>query len=186
MDGQTKWQIDASHSAAEFAVKHLMISTVKGHFADVTGTVTVDEANPKAAKVDVSIGVASIDTREAKRDAHLKSADFFDVERFPKILFRSKRVEGSLDGDFMLVGDLTIRDVTREVTLNVESSGTIADPWGGQRAGYSATTKINRKDFGLTWNVALEAGGVVVGDDVKIAIEVELVKQAGKEAAVPV
>ncbi len=182
MSNQTKWQIDASHSAAEFAVKHLMISTVKGHFADVTGTVTVDEGHPGTAKVDVSIGVASVDTRDEKRDAHLKSPDFFDVDRFPKILFRSKRVEGALDGDFKLIGDLTIRDVTREVTLNVESSGRVTDPWGGERAGYAATTKINRKDFGMTFHVALEAGGVLVGDDVKIAIEVELVKQAAKEA----
>ncbi len=182
MNGQTKWQIDASHSAAEFAVKHLMISTVKGYFTDVSGAVTVDENTPGSATVDVSIGVASIDTRDEKRDAHLKSPDFFDVERFPKILFRGKRVEGSLDGEFKLIGDLTIRDVTREVTLNVESSGRVTDPWGGERTGYAATTKINRKDFGLTWNVALEAGGVLVGEDVKIAIEVELVKQAAKEA----
>ncbi len=179
MNTKTNWQIDASHSAAEFAVKHLMISTVKGHFADVTGTVAVDDANPQHPSVDVSIGVASIDTREEKRDAHLRSPDFFDVERFPKITFKSKRAEGPLNGEFKLVGDLTIRDVTREVTLNVESSGTVVDPWGGQRAGFAATTKINRKDFGLTWNVALEAGGVVVGDEVKISIEVELVKQAG-------
>ncbi|HEX8724478.1 MAG TPA: YceI family protein [Gemmatimonadaceae bacterium] len=186
MNTQTKWQIDGSHSAAEFAVKHLMISTVKGHFADVSGTVTVDEANPGDARVDVSIGVASVDTRDVKRDAHLKSADFFDVERFPKIVFKGKRVVGSVDGEFKLVGDLTIRDVTREVTLNVESSGSVVDPWGGQRRGYAATTRINRKDFGLTWNVALETGGVLVGDDVKISIEVELVKQAAKEAAVAV
>jgi polyisoprenoid-binding protein YceI len=179
MNTKTNWQIDASHSAAEFAVKHLMISTVKGHFADVTGTVAVDDANPQNPSVDVSIGVASIDTREEKRDAHLRSPDFFDVERYPKITFKSKRAEGPLNGEFKLIGDLTIRDVTREVTLNVESSGTVVDPWGGQRAGFAATTKINRKDFGLTWNVALEAGGVVVGDEVKISIEVELVKQAG-------
>ena len=186
MNGQTKWQIDAAHSAAEFAVRHLMISTVKGHFAHVTGTVTVDEANPKAARVDVNIGVASIDTRDAKRDAHLRSADFFDVERFPAITFKSKRIDGSVDGEFKLVGDLTIRDVTREVTLNVESSGQVKDPWGGERAGYAASTRINRKDFGLTWNMALETGGVMVGDEVKISIEVELVKEAGKEATVGV
>lgn len=186
MNSQTKWQIDAAHSAAEFAVKHLMITTVKGHFVDVSGTITVDEANPAAAQVDVSIGVASVDTRDEKRDAHLKSPDFFDVERFPTIRFKGKGVKGPVDGAFKLVGDLTIRDVTREVTLDVESSGSVVDPWGGQRRGYAATTKINRKDFGLTWNVALETGGVLVGDDVKIAIEVELVKQAGKEAAVAV
>ncbi len=178
MGTPTTWQIDASHSAAEFAVKHLMIATVKGRFADVKGTVIVDAAEPKTARVDVTIAVASIDTRDEKRDAHLRSADFFDVERFPVITFKGKRVDGPLDGEFKLVGDLTIRDVTREVTLNVESAGQATDPWGGQRAGYAATTKINRKDFGLVWNVALETGGVLVGDDIKISLDVELVKQA--------
>jgi polyisoprenoid-binding protein YceI len=179
MSSRTKWQIDASHSTAEFAVKHLMISTVKGRFGDVTGTVTVDEANPAKADVQVSIGVGSIDTREQKRDAHLRSADFFDVEKFPKIAFTGTRVEGPTDGEFKLVGDLTIRDVTRPVTLNVEAAGQVKDPWGGERAGFSATTRINRKDFGLNWNMALEAGGVMVGEEVKISIEIELVKQAG-------
>jgi polyisoprenoid-binding protein YceI len=183
MNGKTKWQIDASHSTAEFAVKHLMITTVKGHFADVTGTVTVDDANPQAAQVDVTINVASVETRDQKRDAHLRSPDFFDVERFPTMRFRSTRVEGSVAGEFKLVGDLTIRDVTREVTLNVESAGSVVDPWGGERTGYAAATKISRKDFGLTWNVPLETGGMLVGDEVKISIEVELVKVAGKEAA---
>ena len=182
MSGQTKWRIDGSHSAAEFAVKHLMISTVKGHFANVTGSVTVDEANPAKASVNVTIDVGSVDTRDEKRDAHLKSADFFDVQRFPTITFRGKRIDGSIDGEFKLVGDLTIRDVTREVTLNVEAAGSVTDPWGGERTGFAATTKINRKDFGLTWNVALETGGVLVGDEVKISIEVELVKEAAKEA----
>lgn len=183
MGTPTTWQIDASHSAAEFAVKHLMIATVKGHFGDVKGTVTVDDADPKAARVDVAISVASIDTREEKRDAHLKSADFFDVERFPAITFKGKRLDGVLDGEFKLVGDLTIRDVTREVTLSVESAGRAKDPWGGERAGYAATTKINRKDFGLGWNVALETGGVLVGDEIKISIDVELLKQAAQAAA---
>ncbi|MGH7670303.1 MAG: YceI family protein [Gemmatimonadaceae bacterium] len=184
MSDKTKWQVDGAHSTAEFAVKHLMISTVKGDFADVSGTVIVDDANPGTVQVDVSIDAASLRTREPKRDTHLKSSDFFDVARFPKISFTSKRVEGPLDGDFKLVGDLTIRDVTREVTLNVESSGGVIDPWGGERTGYAATTKINRKDFGLTWNVALEAGGVMVGDEVKISIEVELVKQTAPVAPV--
>jgi polyisoprenoid-binding protein YceI len=181
MTSQTKWQIDATHSAAEFAVKHLMISTVKGHFADVTGTVTTDDNDPTKATVDVSIGVASIDTREPKRDAHLRSPDFFDVEKFPKMTFKSTRVEGSIDDDFKLVGNLTMHGVTREVTLNVEPSGHVKDPWGGERAGFAASTKINRKDFGLTWNMALEAGGVMVSDVVKISIELELVKEAPVE-----
>ncbi|HEU4989307.1 MAG: YceI family protein [Gemmatimonadota bacterium] len=180
MSGKTTWQIDTAHSDAEFAVKHLMISTVKGHFGDVTGTVVVDEAVPANSKADVTIAVASIDTRDEKRDAHLRSADFFDVEHFPTLTFKSKRVDGALGGDFKLVGDLTIRGVTREVTLNVESAGTAKDPWGGERSAYSATTKINRKDFGLTWNVALETGGVLVGDEVKISLDVQLVKQAAE------
>ena len=186
MPSQTKWQIDASHSAAEFAVKHLMISTVKGHFADVSGTVTTDDSDPNKVSVDVSIGVASIDTREPKRDAHLRSPDFFDTEKFPKITFKGTRVDGSVDGEFKLTGNLTIRDVTRPVTLNVESAGHVKDPWGGERAGFAATTKINRKDFGLGWNMALEAGGVMVGEEVKIAIELELVKQAPVEAVAAV
>ncbi len=183
MSTPTTWQIDAAHSAAEFAVKHLMIATVKGHFADVQGTVTVDERNATAAAVDVTIGVASIDTRDAKRDAHLKSADFFDAEKYPAITFKGTRINGSVEGEFKLMGDLTIRGVTRAVTLDVQSSGRATDPWGGERAGYAATTRINRKDFGLTWNVATEAGGVLVGEDVKISIEIELVKQAAQAAA---
>lgn len=183
MGTPTTWQIDASHSAAEFAVKHLMISTVKGRFANVSGTVVIDDANPTGATVDVSIGVASIDTRDEKRDAHLRSADFFDVEKYPTITFKGTRITGPVEGDFTLGGDLTIRDVTRPVTLAVESAGQVKDPWGGVRSGFSATTKINRKDFGLTWNVALEAGGVLVGDDIKISIEVELVRQAAPVAA---
>ena len=186
MSNQTTWTIDSAHSAAEFAVKHLMIATVKGHFADVAGTVVLDEADPTKSKVTVSIGVASVDTRDAKRDGHLKSPDFFDVEKFPAITFASRKLSGRVDGEFTLVGDLTIHGVTREVALKVESAGRAKDPWGGERAGFAATTKINRKDFGLTWNVALETGGVLVGDEVKIAIEVELVKQAAKPEPVAV
>lgn len=178
MSSQTKWQIDPAHSTAEFAVKHLMISTVKGRFADVKGTVSVDDNHPANVDVDVSIAAASIDTREEKRDAHLRSADFFDVEKYPAIHFKSTRADGDMSGDFKLIGDLTMHGVTREVTLNVEASGTVKDPWGGERAGFAATTKINRKDYGLTYNMALEAGGVMVSDEVKISIEVELVKEA--------
>jgi polyisoprenoid-binding protein YceI len=173
----TSWKIDSSHTHAEFAVRHLMISTVKGRFADVQGVVHIDAADPASSLVDVTIGVASIDTREPQRDTHLRSADFFDIEHFPHLTFRSTRIEGRGD-EFKLVGDLTIRGTTREVVLDVTSEGRATDPWGGERIGFSATTKIKRSDFGLTWNQLLEAGGVAVGDDVKISIDAELVKQA--------
>jgi polyisoprenoid-binding protein YceI len=173
--GRTTWAIDPVHSSVEFSVRHLMITTVKGRFTDVQGTVVLDDANPAAAAADITVNVASIDTREAQRDAHLRSADFFDVETHPTLTFRSKRV-GSLPGDrFTLVGDLTIHGVTREVTLDITAEGRSKDPWGGVRAGYSATTKIKRSDFGLTWNQVLETGGLAVSDDVKVTIDVQLV-----------
>ena len=172
----TTWKIDPSHTHAEFAVRHLMISTVKGRFAEVQGTVRTDESNPAASQVDVTIGVSSIDTREPQRDAHLRSADFFDADNFPQITFRSTRVDGRGDS-FKLTGDLTIRGTTREVVLDVTTEGRGKDPWGGERAGFSASTRIKRSEFGLTWNQLLEAGGVAVSDDVKISIDVELVKQ---------
>jgi polyisoprenoid-binding protein YceI len=175
--GTTTWNIDASHSHVEFSVRHLMISTVKGRFGEVSGKVVADDANPAGAQIEATINVASIDTREAQRDAHLRSADFFDAENFPTLTFRSTRIEKAGD-ELKVTGDLTIRGTTREVVLDVTSEGRVKDPWGGERAGYSATTKIKRSDFGLTWNMALETGGVVVGDDIKIALEVELVKQA--------
>jgi polyisoprenoid-binding protein YceI len=169
------WNIDPAHSNVEFAVRHLMISTVKGRFADVKGAIVLDDADVTRSTVDVTIGVASIDTRVGQRDDHLRSGDFFDVERFPAITFRSRRVEQNGD-DLKVTGDLTIRDVTREVTLSVTPEGRGTDPWGGVRAGFSATTKITREDFGLTYNQALETGGVLVGSDVKIGIEAELVR----------
>ena len=174
---RTTWQIDPAHTSVEFAVKHMMITTVKGRFTDVSGTVVADEAEPTRSTVEATMSVATIDTRAEQRDGHLRSADFFDVEKYPTITFTSRRIEGDPTGAFRLVGDLTIRGVTKEVTLDVTNEGRGRDPWGGERAGFSATTKINRKDFGLTWNQALETGGVLVGDDVKISIEVELVKQ---------
>jgi polyisoprenoid-binding protein YceI len=173
------WRIDAAHSHVEFAVRHLMISTVKGRFGDVSGTVQVDPTDVARSVVDVSISVASIDTREAQRDAHLRSADFFDVDRFPTMRFRSTRISGDAD-ELKVTGDLTIRDVTREVTLAVTPEGQGRDPWGGERAGFSAKARINRNDFGLTWNQVLEAGGVVVGDEIKISLDLELVKDAAK------
>jgi polyisoprenoid-binding protein YceI len=172
----TTWKIDPAHTNVEFSVRHLMITTVRGRFADVSGSVTSDDTDPAKGSVDITIATASIDTREAQRDAHLRSADFFDVETFPTMTFRSTRIEDAVGDRFTLVGDLTIRGVTREVAFSVTSEGTAKDPWGGHRSGFSATTKIKRSDFGLTWNQLLEAGGVAVGDEVKITIDAELVK----------
>lgn len=173
----TTWTIDPAHTGVEFSLKHLMISTVRGRFGAVSGTIVLDEANPEASTVTAEIDVTSIDTRQEQRDAHLRSADFFDVETFPSIKFASTRIEALGGGSYKVVGDLTIRDVTREVVLETTDEGRGGDPWGGQRAGFSATTKIDRRDFGLTWNQALETGGVVVGTDIKITLEVEAVKQ---------
>jgi len=175
---KTTWKIDPSHSLIEFAVRHLMITTVKGRFGAVEGAVLLDENDPAFASVDVTIDAASIDTREPQRDTHLRSADFFDVATFPHITFTAKRPIARRGQEFELVGDLTLHGVTKEVTLQVTEEGRGKDPWGGERLGFSAKGKIKRSDFGLTWNMALETGGVVVGDDIKIAIEVELVKQA--------
>jgi polyisoprenoid-binding protein YceI len=172
----TTWNIDPAHTNVEFSVRHLMITTVRGRFGDVSGTVSSDDADPTKGSADITIGAASIDTREAQRDAHLRSADFFDVETFPTMTFRSTRIEAGQGNRFTLVGDLTIRGVSREVALEVTSEGTAKDPWGGHRAGFSATTKIKRSDFGLTWNQLLEAGGVAVGDEITIRIDAQLVR----------
>jgi len=172
---QTTWKIDTTHSSVEFAVKHMMIATVKGRFTDVSGTIEFDEQDPTGGRADITIAAASIDTREAQRDTHLKSADFFDVEKFPTLTFRSTRIQGTPQ-EFKMTGDLTIHGVTRPVTLDVTHEGRGKDPWGGERVGYSATGKIKRSDFGLTWNAALETGGFLVGDDVKISLDIELIK----------
>lgn len=172
--------IDAAHSSVEFAVRHMMISTVKGRFGDVAGTVEIPEQGQP--KVDVTINVSSIDTRSEQRDTHLRSADFFDVERFPVMKFVSTKAERAGDG-WKLAGDLTIIGVTRPVTLNVTEEGAGVDPWGNEKVAFSATTKSNRADFGLTWNAALETGGVLVSDEVKISIDAQLVKQAAAKAA---
>ena len=169
------WQIDSAHTTAQFAVKHMMIATVKGSFSDVTGTVSYDPG-VGLINVDVQIPVATIDTRNAQRDAHLRSPDFFDAESHPTITFKGRRIEGDVDSEFRLIGDLSMRGVTREVALNVTREGAGPDPYGNERVGFSATGKVNRQDFGLRWNMALEAGGVVVSDDVKISIDVELVR----------
>jgi polyisoprenoid-binding protein YceI len=174
---RTTWTIDPAHSQVEFAVRHLMITKVRGRFAGVKGTLVTDEADPAKAQVEVVIDVNSIDTREPQRDAHLKSADFFDVETYPTITFKSTRVTDVRGDRFTLVGDLTIHGVTREVALDVTSEGRAKDPWGGERAGYSAATRINRRDFGLAWNQALETGGFVVGDEITISLDLELLRQ---------
>jgi polyisoprenoid-binding protein YceI len=174
------WQIDPAHTDASFSVKHLMISKVRGRFGSVSGEIHLDEGNPTASSVDVRIETGSIDTRQEERDAHLRSADFFDVESHPYITFRSRRIERERDDRYRVVGDLTIRDVTREVTLQVEDEGRGQDPWGGERAAFSATGTVDRRDFGLTWNQALEAGGVLVGNDINLTIEVQAVKQVAQ------
>lgn len=171
------WAIDASHSEVEFSVRHLMISNVKGRFGTVTGEVALDSAKPGKAKIEVSIDVTSIDTREEKRDAHLRSPDFFDAAQFPTMAFRGGTLTGDPEGDFKLTGDLTIRGVTKPITLDVTFEGAGNDPWGGTRRGFSAKAKLLRSAFGLEWNAALETGGVVVGDEVKITINTELVLQ---------
>ena len=180
---RTTWNIDPAHSQVEFAVRHLMITTVRGRFTDVKGSVVTEGEDLTKAQVEVTIDVHSIDTREAQRDAHLKSADFFDAEKYPTITFKSARVTDVRGSSFKLIGDLTIHGVTREVTLDVTAEGTAKDPWGSERAGYSATTKINRSDFGLTWNQALETGGIVVGDEIKITLDLELVKASSQLTA---
>src|SRR5579864_4405643 len=174
------YQIDPAHSAAQFKVRHMMIANVKGEFTKVSGTVTADPSNPSATQIQAVIDASSISTRDEQRDGHLKSADFFDVAKFPSIAFQSSKVAPTGPDSFEVVGDLTIHGVTQPVTLTVEEVTPEAkDPWGNSRRGATAKTKVNRKDFGLQWNVALEAGGFLVGDDIEITIDVELIRQAG-------
>jgi len=174
----TTWKIDPVHSHAEFAIRHLMISTVKGRFGLVNGTVEIDDSDFTRSSAAVAIDVDSIDTHEPQRDAHLKSADFFDAEHHPLIEFRGTRITAVAPdrSTFSLSGNLTMHGVTKEVTLEVTAEGRGKDPWGGERAGFSAHTRIKRSEFGLTWNQLLEAGGFAVGDEVKITLDVELVK----------
>jgi polyisoprenoid-binding protein YceI len=172
------WDIDTSHANAGFRVRHLMVSHVRGHLGPVTGTVLIDEQDLSRSRVDVSIDARGIDSRDPKRDEHLRSADFLDVANHPTVTFRSTRVEAPSGpgGDLRVTGDLTIRDVTRPVTLEVEAlPPAIQDPWGNRRRGVSARARISRKDWGLKWNLAIEAGGVAVGDEVAIEIDAEIV-----------
>jgi polyisoprenoid-binding protein YceI len=173
---QEKWNLDTVHSHVGFSVRHLMISKVNGHFKVWSGTLVTDEANPANSSVEVEIDAASIDTREEKRDEHLRSADFLDAAKYPKITFKSTKVAKADDDRYNVTGTLTIHGVSKEVVLDTEFAGRQKDPWGGERSGFSAKTTINRQDFGLTFNMPLEGGGVMVGDKVTITLEIEAVK----------
>lgn len=181
---RTTWNMDSAHSQVEFTVKHMMITKVRGRFADVAGTITLDRENPSESRVTVDIDAASIDTREEDRDAHLRSGDFLNAEEHPKLTFRSTRVEGFELEDgaaFKVIGDLTIRGTTKEVELDATFEGRGQDPWGNQRVAFSADTSIDRREFGLEWNQALETGGVLVGHEVQIHLEAQAVADSGDE-----
>jgi polyisoprenoid-binding protein YceI len=173
----TTWNVDPVHSIAEFRVKHMMISNVRGQFTGVTGSLTFDESNLTQSRVEASVDVATINTHDPQRDTHLKSPDFFDVEKFPALTFNSSRVTRHADGHIAVAGPLTIHGITRETEFTVEGpTPPVKDPWGNSRIGVTATTRINRADFGLTFNAALETGGVLVGEEVSITLELEFVK----------
>jgi polyisoprenoid-binding protein YceI len=174
---------DLAHSSIGFWVRHLMVSKVHGRFSQWTGSLEFDEQQPGASRISVSIDAASIDTKEAARDGHLRSPDFLDAEHFPHITFTSTSVAKTAGGELLVSGDLTIRGVTRPVQLAAEYAGRVKDPWGGERLGFSATTTINRSDYGLTWNQGLEAGGVLVSDKIEISIEIEAVREVPQAAA---
>jgi polyisoprenoid-binding protein YceI len=176
----SRWQLDSAHTQVEFRAKHMMITTVRGRFADTSGTIMVDEENPENSSVEVRIDARSIDTRVEDRDTHLRSEDFLNVEKYPEITFRSKRIEGAHaePGDeFLVVGDLTIRGETKEVELDATYEGQGKDPWGGTRAGFTASTKVDRRDWGLTWNQALETGGILVSNDITIELQIQAVRE---------
>lgn len=172
-----EWQLDPVHTSVGFVARHLMVAKVRGRFTGVEGTIHVAD-DPAESWAEVRIDAASVESGDEQRDGHLRSPDFFDVERYPQITFRSTRIEGSSPGHFLVHGDLTVHGVTRPVTLDVEYAGVTADPWGGTRAGFSASTEVDREEFGLTWNVAIETGGVVVGKKVRLEFEIEAVKQS--------
>jgi polyisoprenoid-binding protein YceI len=175
----TTWNIDSTHSVVEFKVKHMMISNLKGHFTGVTGALSLDEADLTQSSVEAAIEIASIHTLDEGRDAHLKAADFFDAEQFPTMKLKSTHIAVKADGELVVTGDLTIKGVTRSVQFAVEGpSPATKDPWGNTRIGVAATTKINRKDFGLAWNAVLEAGGLMVSEEVSITLDLQFVKQA--------
>ena len=177
--GTTTWQLDPTHSSVEFSVKHMMMTTVRGRFKDVQATLTGDRDHPEAAGIEATIDVNSIDTGVADRDAHLRSADFFDAENYPHITFRMTRIEGGApkqEGDrFEVIGELVIRDTTMEVVLDCEYEGRGTDPWGKTRAGFNFRTELDRREWGLKWNQTLETGGVLVANKVRIEGEVQFV-----------
>jgi polyisoprenoid-binding protein YceI len=175
--GARTWNIDPAHTVVEFSVKHMMIATVRGNFGEVEGQIRLDDADPSRSFVEARINTASIDTRQAQRDEHLRSADFFDVANHPTMEYRSRKVEQVSKGHFKVTGDLTIRGTTHEVVLDVTEGGRVKDPWGADRIAFSAEGKIDRREFGLMWNQALEAGGMVVSNEVKISIEAQAVAE---------
>jgi polyisoprenoid-binding protein YceI len=177
-DTATIWKIDPAHTAAQFAVKHLMISTVRGNFRNVNGTINWNESDVTKSTVNVTIDATTVDTGEQPRDKDLKSDKFFDTADYPTLTFKSTKVEQAGSGKLKVAGDLTIRGVTKQVVLDVDGpSASVKDPWGNTRSALSASTKINRQDFGVKWNASIDGGGVVVGDDVNITIDLEMVKQ---------
>jgi polyisoprenoid-binding protein YceI len=174
----TTWVLDPSHTTVEFSAKHLMVSTVKGHFGPVAGTINLNESDYTKSSVEATIDVAGLHSRDEKRDGHLRSGDFFDVEKWPTASFKSTRIERKRDDEYVVYGDLTVRDVTREVALDTTFGGAGKTPWGSEVIAFQATTKLNRKDFGLLWNVALETGGMLVSENVTLTIDAEAIKQA--------
>src|SRR6187401_374401 len=178
-----RWEIDSSHSSLQFSVRHLVIAKVRGSFARWSGTIQVADGDFSKATVAVTIDASSIDTGVADRDGHLKSSDFFDVAQYPELRFVGKRVQPRSESNIDVVGDLTLKGITREVVLRVEQHGQAKDPWGNLRAAFTAKTSIDRRDFGLTWNQVLEAGGVMVGDRVEIEADIEAVKQVAVQVA---
>jgi polyisoprenoid-binding protein YceI len=177
------WNIDPSHSAIAFSVRHMVVSKTRGRFNKWSGQLRFDAGHPSASSVEVDIDPASLDTGDTQRDAHLRSADFFDVEKYPTASFRSTKVEVAGEGRYRVTGNLTVHGITQPVLLDVTYEGSGKDPWGGERAGFSATTTIDRKHFGLEWNKALETGGLLVGEKVELNLEIEAVKQAAQQAA---
>ncbi len=177
------WNVDSAHTGINFSIRHMVVSKVRGRFGKYSGTIQLDEKDVTRSSVDVRIEASSIDTGVADRDNHLRSKDFFDAEVFRELRFQSKRVEHVDDTRYRVVGDLSIRDVTREVTLDMEYGGRGKDPWGNERVGFVAKTSIDRKDFGLTWNQVLEAGGILVGERVDIELDVQAVRAAAQSAA---
>ncbi len=175
---RTAWSIDKAHSSIEFKVQHMMVTSVKGQFTEFTGQIVGDIEDPTSAEIDVEIDASSIDTHQEQRDAHLRSADFLDAEKYPKITYKSTRIERTGDEEFKVYGDLTIRDVTREIDLETTVNGHGTTPYGQQIVGLSCKGSLSRKDFGLNWNVALETGGWLVGDKLKLDFEIQAVKNA--------